>query len=296
MHDRRWRKMLRDAWLHKSRTLLVVLAVAIGMIGAGSLLDAWALVRRVTAETYLASHPASATLRLDGAVDPALLERVRANPAVAAARARRTVFAAAQAGGSRETAELFALEEVEAKDIGKLSAERGTWPPRDGEIVLERSSLDFAGASLGAPISLQVGANAAHSLTVTGVARDVGLPPGWMDHVVYGFVTPATLAQLGARSSFDELQIVVRDTSLDRDAVRTLAAAIKATIEQNGGHVLSVDVPVPLQHPHAAQMDSLMVTQGAFALLTLLVVALLIVNLITALLAGQTREIGVMKT
>ena len=296
MSDRRWLKMLRDAWLHKSRTLLVMLAVAIGMIGAGSLLDAWALVRRVTAETYLASHPASATLRLDGVVDRALLERVRANPAVAAARARRTVFAAAQAGGSRETAELFALEDFEATDIGKLSAERGTWPPRDGEIVLERSSLDFVGASLGASISLQVGANATHSLPVTGVVRDVGLPPGWMDHVVYGFVTPATLAQLGARSSLDELQIVVRDTTLDRDAVRTLAYAIKTTIEENGGHVLNVDVPVPLQHPHAAQMDSLMVTQGAFALLTLLVVALLIVNLITALLAGQTREIGVMKT
>ena len=101
MSDRRWRKMLRDAWLHKSRTLLVTLAVAIGMIGAGSLLDAWALVRRVTVETYLGSHPVSATLRLDGAVDAAVLAQVRAHPAVAAARARRTVFAAAQAGGRR---------------------------------------------------------------------------------------------------------------------------------------------------------------------------------------------------
>jgi putative ABC transport system permease protein len=296
MFDRRWRKMLRDAWLHKSRTLLVMLAVAIGMIGAGSLLDAWALVRRVTAETYVASHPASATLRLDGAVDGAVLEQVRANPAVAAARARRTVFAAAQAGGSRETAELFALDDFESDAVGKLSSERGTWPPRDGEIVLERSSLDFASASLGAPIRLQVGAQTAQSLTVTGIVRDVGLPPGWMDHLVYGYVTPATLAQLGVSSTLDELQIVVRDTTLDRDAVRSIAYDIKATLERDGRHVLGVDVPVPLQHPHAAQMDSLMVTQGAFAVLTLLVVALLIVNLITALLAGQTREIGVMKT
>ena len=295
MSDRRWRKMLRDAWLHKSRTMLVMFAVAIGMIGAGSLLDAWALVRRVTAETYLASHPVSATLRLDGVVDQVLLDKVRANPAIAAARARRVVFAAAQAGGSRETAELFALSDFAAADIGKLSGERGTWPPRDGEIVLEHSAIDFAGASLGAPIRLQVGTNAAQSLPVTGVARDVGLPPGWMDHVVYGFVTPATLAMLGARSDLDELQIVVRDTALDRDAVRALAYEIKASIEHDGGHVLNVDVPVPMQHPHAAQMDSLMVTQGAFAVLTLLVVALLIVNLITALLAGQTREIGVMK-
>jgi hypothetical protein len=36
----RWRKVLRDTWLHKARTLLVVAAVATGMIAAGALLDA----------------------------------------------------------------------------------------------------------------------------------------------------------------------------------------------------------------------------------------------------------------
>ncbi len=78
--------------------------------------------------------------------------------------------------------------------------------------------------------------------------RDVGLPPGWMDHVVYGFVTPATLAALGAPASFNELQIVVRDASADRDAVRRIAYDVKALVERNGAHVTDVDVPVPGQH------------------------------------------------
>ena len=89
------KKILRDAWLHKSRTLLVVAAVAIGMIGAGALLDTWALVQRVTVQTYLASHPVSATLRVDS-FDDALLAQVRAMPDVAAARARRVVGAHVQ--------------------------------------------------------------------------------------------------------------------------------------------------------------------------------------------------------
>src|SRR6187401_3509093 len=134
----RWKKMLRDAWLHKSRTLLVVVAVATGMIAAGALLDAWSLVQRVTAETYSTSHPVSATLRVD-AVDAALLAQVRAMPAIAAARVRRTVFAAVQSGGERKTAELYALDDFRAQDIGKLESERGTWPPHDGEIVIEKS-------------------------------------------------------------------------------------------------------------------------------------------------------------
>ena len=44
MPDRRWRKVARDAWLHKARTLLVLAAMTVGLIAAGALLDAWALI------------------------------------------------------------------------------------------------------------------------------------------------------------------------------------------------------------------------------------------------------------
>jgi hypothetical protein len=73
----RWRKVLRDTWLHRGRTALVVLAIAIGLAGAGVILNAWALVDVATREGYGASNPALATLRVDS-VDHALLERVSA--------------------------------------------------------------------------------------------------------------------------------------------------------------------------------------------------------------------------
>lgn len=297
MHDfisPRWRKVLRDAGLHKARTCLVVIAIATAMVGAGALLDAWALVQRVTAETYGGSHPASATLHVDG-IDDGLLAQVRAMPDIATARAHRTLSATVEVNGTRLAAELFAIADFETQDIGRLQSERGTWPPRDGEVVIERSSLEFAGAALGETLALQVGKGPQRALRVTGIARDVGLPPGWMDHVVYAFVTPATLAQLGVTPAFDAIQIRVRDETADREAVRRIAYAVKAQIENNDRRVGRIDVPEPGRHPHAAQMDSLMMTQGAFALLTLLVCSFLIVNLVTAMLAGQTREIGVMK-
>jgi len=290
----RWRKMLRDAGLHKARTLLVIVAVATGMIGAGALLDAWALVERATAESFLGSHPPSATLRVDK-LDAERLAQVRALPAVGAARVRGRAFGAIEVGGKRFTAELFALGDVAARDIGAVYSERGAWPPRDGEIAIEKSSFDYAGAELGATAQMQLGANPAGTLRISGIAHDVGLPPGWMDHVVYGFVTPATLASLGAAPVPNELQFVVRDARADRDAVRRIAYDVKALLERNGAQVTNVDVPVPGKHPHAAQMDSLMLTQGAFGALTLLVASFLIVNLISAILAGQTREIAVMK-
>ncbi len=82
----RWRKVARDLWLHRARTTLVVAAIAVGIAGAGMVLDTWALLRVVTRAQYLATDPPAATLRLD-AIDAPLLAAVRALPDVRDAEA-----------------------------------------------------------------------------------------------------------------------------------------------------------------------------------------------------------------
>lgn len=307
----RWRKVVRDVWLHKSRTFLVVVAITIGLIGAGSVLDTWSLMRQVTREEFRASNPASATLRIaasgdapagtpggesDGGISAAFMARVRALPTIQAAQARRSVSGTVQVQGSPRTIVLFALNDFTSNRIGRVQSESGSWPPGDGDIVIERSSVDFIELPVDQSITVQVGSAAPQELQVTGVARDVGLAPGWMEHVVYAFVTPATLAQLGVPSGLNELQLVLADRSLDREGVRRIAFAIKRMLEASGHRVSDVDVPVPGRHIHAAQIDSLLYTQGAFGALALLLSGILVVNLIAAMLMGQVREIGIMKT
>ena len=295
MLDPRWRKMLRDAWLHKSRSLLVVLAIALGLAGAGAVLNTWALVQRATQAGFAASNPVSATLRVD-AVDEALLAAVRGIAGIEAARARRTLLAKAHAGESWRNAVIFALADFDETRIGRVQPEIGAWPPKDGEIWIERSSLEFAGAAVGGSITLKAGDAEPRSLPLRGVARDVSLAPGWMEHVVYGFATQETLATLGAPPGFDEVQILVRDRAADRAAVRRVAHEAKRVAEQLGHRVAWVEAHDAGEHVHAAQMNSLLYTQGAFGLMALAFCGLLVVNLVTAMLAGQVREIGVMKT
>jgi putative ABC transport system permease protein len=291
----RWRKVLRDLWLHKARTSLVVLAVCIGIIGAGSVLDAWSLLRRATHGEFDESNPASATLRTDS-IDADLLARVRAMPGVASAQARRTVTATVQTSTGARTALLFAMNDFSRNVIGVIKPDSGAWPPRDGSVIIEHSSVEYAEVGIGDSVVIQLRDGGARALPVTGIARDVGLAPGWMDHVVYLFVTPATLAQLGAPTSLNELQFVVRDRSLDREGVRAIAREVAAIMESSGHRIVSVDLPVPGRHVHAAQIDSLLYTQGAFGMLALFLSGILVVNLIAAMLTGQVREIGVMKS
>lgn len=295
--DTRWRKTLRDAWGHRARTLLVVLAVALGLTGAGTVLDSWALLRTTTQGSYAASRPVAATLNITP-LDPGFLDRVRKIPGIGAVRARRTVVATLRAAGEQKTAILHALDDVNRPDIGRLQDVEGAWPPADGGIVIERSSLAYSGATMGQDVLLAVAGRDAAPLKVGGQVRDVSVAPGWMDHLVYGYVSQASLARLGAAPEFDELQFTVDAAAYPQptqEAVRRLAWRVKALAEADGRQVGRIDVPVPGVHQHAAQMDSLTMVQGAFGVLTLMVCGFLIVNLVSAMLAGQRRELGVMK-
>ena len=291
----RWRKMLRDVWLHRSRTLLIVIALTVGMIAADALLDTWILVESATTREFVASHPVSATLRFES-IDDETLARIRALPEISAVRMRRAIVTQAQSNGDHFAVELFAYDDFRNQAIGRLESLAGAWPPPDGSIVIETSSLDFAHASLGGSLTFNTVEPSSVTVPIVGVVRDVSLPPGWMDHVVYGFATLATLARLGEPTSFDELQLVAADEHADRDAMRRIAYDVKTLAERDGHRVVEVDVPIPRQHAHAAQMQSVLLTQSAFAVLTLLVTALLVTNLMNAIVTAQTRQIGIQKT
>lgn len=291
----RWRKALGDLRAHRGRTLLATLAIAASLAGAGTVLNAWALVRVATREGFDASDPPAATLTMD-VVPPDLLARVMRVPGVRLAEARRVVAARIAIDGTTYGARLFVSDDPSAQRIGRLRGETGDWPPRDDELVIERSSLDFSGAALGTTVRLGVGDSPVRGVRVSGIARDVTLAPGWMEHVVYGFVSRGTLRAMGVPDAPDEVRIVVADRSLDQAGVRRVALAVRDTIRAAGGVVRDIDVPVPGEHEHAAQMDSLLFTQGAFGLLALLCAAFLVVNLITGMLATQVREIGILKT
>ncbi|MBK8250750.1 MAG: ABC transporter permease [Gemmatimonadetes bacterium] len=295
MVDTRWRKVLRDATLHLPRTLLVAVAMAVSLAGAGTVLISWALVRRATVEGFYASEPAAATLRMD-AVTADAMAIARATPGVRAVQARRTLGIPMEVRGTWQSVVLFAVEDPSHVSIGKLSAAGGAWPPPDGEIAIERSSVDFAGAAVAESVTVIGADSAQRRVRIAGIVRDVGLAPGWMEHVVYAWASTRTLAQLGLPALPDELQLLVSDPAPTRAHVIGVAAEVRRRVEAASLTVRDVEVPEPGEHIHAAQMDSMLMTQGAFGLLALLVGAFLIVNLLTAMLVGEVRQVGIMKT
>lgn len=295
MADTRWRKVVRDATLHLPRTIVVSLAIAVTLAAAGTVLVSWALVRRATAEGFLASDPPAATLRLDS-VTSAALDIARATPGVREVQARRTLALPIRVGATAYAGLLFATAQPAQRRLGTLSGMAGDWPPPDGSIAIERSSSEFSAVGVGDTVAIMAQDSLVRRVPVRGLVRDVGLAPGWMEHVVYAWASTRTLELLGLPSTPSELELAVVEGQPDRAAVLRVARDVRERLSAAGVAVRSMDVPVPGEHIHAAQMDSMLFTQGAFGVLALCVGAFLVTNLLAGILARELRQVGIMKT
>ncbi len=290
-----WRKVFRDFWRERTRTALVVAAIALGIAGTSTVLSTYAVLVRELDRGYLATNPASATLWTD-AVDEALLRAVRAHPAVGDAEARRAVDGRIKTGPMEwRNLVLFVVADYGDVRVSKLEPERGAWPPGPGEILIERDALQVARAEIGDTVAVRTAEGRDGTLRVAGSVHDVGQAQARMENLVYGYVTLATLARLGEKPYLDELKLLVAENQLDEPHVRRVAAEVERLVEGLGHPVSGLEVPRPGKHPHADLTGLLLLSLSSFGGFVLLLSGILVVNLLTALMAAQVRQIGVMQ-
>ncbi len=293
MSSIRWRKVLRDLWSNDIRTILAIFAITIGIFGVGSILSAYAILTREIDVNFRDTTPPSAILSVEGA-DEALAKAVENLPGVAVAEPRRTIQARVSIGPNEwRPMVLFVIDDFNALRVATFTSEKGSWPPADRELLIERESfLDY---NMGDMIVVRTPNGQDRELLISGVVHDPAQAPGWQDRLAYGYITLNTLAWFGESPTFNELRIVVADNAFDVSHIREVAYQVKDFVEQRGYSVSLVYIPKPGEHPHTDQMDSMLFLFEAFGILALILSAILVSNIITALLAQQIRQIGVMK-
>jgi putative ABC transport system permease protein len=291
-----WKKVLRDVWRERTRTLLVVAAIAMGIAGFTTVLASYAVLTRALNEGYAATNPASATLQVSGGIDAALVRAVLANRDLSDAETRRTVSGRLKAGAAEwRNLRLFVVEDYGRIRVSTLSPEAGAWPPGKGELLIERDAFRVARAKIGDSVSVKIADGPEHTLRVTGSVHDVGQAQARMENIVYGYITVETLAALGEERYLDQLKVLVAERRSDETHIRKVVDEVRRTIESRGRRVTHVDIPPPGKHPHADIMGLLMLVMAGFGFFVLVLSGILVVNLLTASMAAETRQIGVMK-
>src|SRR5262249_1083131 len=94
----RWRKVLGDLWSNKTRTILVVLSIALGVFPVAMVRGSQVMLAHDRAAANDASNPFSATINTDQTFDDELVQAVRRMPGVDDAEAQSTPVFQVSAG------------------------------------------------------------------------------------------------------------------------------------------------------------------------------------------------------
>jgi len=290
-----WRKAIRDFWQERARTVLVVLAIALGISAFAAVLSSYAILTRELDLGYLETNPASAVLRVDS-IDNDLVQAILQNPEVSDAEPRRTIGGQIKAGPVQwRNLILFVVEDYGNIRVSKLVPESGAWPPLTGEILIERDAFQVAKANIGDAVTVKTANGVESPLVISGSVHDVGQAQARMENIVYGYINLATLVQLGEEPRFDQLNILVAQNRFDEDHIRRVASDVEKLIEGRGHDVRRVEIPRPGKHPHSDLTGILLLAMSSFGLFVLVLSGILVINLLTAMMASQVRQIGVMK-
>jgi putative ABC transport system permease protein len=234
----RWRKILRDLWHNKTRTLLVVLTLAIGTATLGVIINTRAVLLTNMEREYLATNVASASIVVPGGFDEALVETIRRMPEVAAAEGRRRANLRLELNPNEFlNLDLYALPDFDDMQVNKIQFETGAWPPPEHEILLERSTLglaELAGVEVGDTLTVKSSDDKPRELTVAGLVQDVTQMPARAEGRAYGYVTPETMVWLGKPDSLNQLSFVVAENRLDEAHIWEVAALVEDKIERSG--------------------------------------------------------------
>jgi putative ABC transport system permease protein len=300
----RWRKVLRDVWANKTRTIIVLLSIAVGVTAIGMVMGSQLIIDRDLPADYAAVNPASGTIFALNTFDDDMIDAIRAMPEVEAAEGRRFVIVRFLGNdGEWHNLQLFAIPNFDDITINKLKPQLGEFPPDERHILLERSdlfpaaaaALGFAGVALDDLLTIEPPDGRQREIKVSGTVHDLSQLPTFLAGNGYGYITYDTLEWLGEPRDYNQVVYVVKENKFDQEHVQAVGKLITDRLERSGVNVIFNLVFSPGEHPAQNFLNAFSYVLGAVGLLALGLSSFLIINILSAILTQQVRQIGIMK-
>lgn len=293
----RWYKVISDLWSHRTRTLIVALAVAVGVYSVGSILAVQTLMLREFHRNRDSALIASVIINTEP-FDKKLAERVATMPGVVGAEGRSTVSARVVTGPDTwRNIDLVSVADFEHMQVDAYPLVAGSWPVNKDEIMLEWMGMPYIGAAIGDTITLEMPGKVYKTLKITGTAHNPQRPSPEILGSTLGIVSPETMKHLGASPQFTEMHVrfspLADGTLPDNTTVHAAATKIEDQIERSGRDIYSTTI-VGKSIIESIVNTAVMIV-SSFGWVILLLSGFLVINTISALIAQQVNQIGIMK-
>lgn len=288
-----FKKALNDLRDNPGRTLLVVCALTIGLWGVGSILVSYFILKNDLNENYLRTAPYHAALT-SGDFAKLDLAAFRRHPEIESAEFRDLSFQRIEVYPDQWLPMwLFGVADLGKSDLAQIYPQSGAATPPHGAVLVERNCQLVSGLRTGSLARVRVGGNLLE-VPVAGIVFDPAQAPATQDAFIYAYTDKETYSEISGEPVDNRLILRLKQVE-NKQKIEAAINVIAADLRNQGIAVDSVQIPKHNQHPHQFQLNTLLAFQGGIGLLAFLMGAVLVSQLIDAILAQQVRQIGVLK-
>ena len=289
-----WRKVLRDLWGSKLRTLLVILSTAVGVFALGLTFGAFNLVQEQLTESHLLSNAPHIEMWSAG-YDETLFQGIQRLPAVVDAQGERRASIHWKFAGEEawRDGEIIARSDYAAHRMYPLTLLAGEWPGKR-TLAVERMSAAHFDIPVGSTIIVQVGRRE-REIQITGSARHPYTPPPKIGLGPATFcATSEMLAWLTNQpEGFDTLYVQI--VAFSEEAAQVAVEQVSARLKRAGVEVYGHRFILPNRHWAQDMINTVLLVLVVLGGLSLALSGFLIVNTMNAIVVQQVWQIGVMK-
>lgn len=293
----RWKKIWADFWGNKGRTFLTILTIMVGTLAVGFNSNLGSYMIESMDGDYLSANPSEATI-LASPFNDDVVAIAREMAGVDAVEGRTSTGGyVLQAKGEPISIAFTGIEKPEDLTLNQLKPKLGeaTIPLLHDKEVMIDSSAESLGYKVGDILTIELDNGKQRELKFVGYIHAVSGPPFAFAQQINAYVTPETLEWLGGSRLYSALAVSVAENQTDAGHVKEVAQAVADRMERAGLEIYFVNVYQPGHHFAWSITQGIFFVLGALGYMTVILSAFLIINTITAIMAQQTRQIGIMK-
>ena len=190
----RWRKVFHDLIGNLSRTVLVVVSIAVGVFSIGVIVGAYVIISHDMSASYAAHNPMNIEI-LSNPFDNNLITTIQAMSNVKEVEGRDVFSMRVRIPGSTQwvTLNMVAIDDFAKMKINLLTPIKGTDRPGKNQLLLEQKALGSLMISVGDNLEVELDNGTIKTMPVVGIVQDPSTGAGDFLAQPFAYITTSTL-------------------------------------------------------------------------------------------------------
>lgn len=287
------KKSINDLLINPWRTILVILALVVGIWGVGSVLVTYTILQNDLNENFRRTNPPHAILTSNDFKDFDLT-KFRERPEIESAEFRDFSLQRIEIYPDEWISLwIFGVDDFSNFNLAKFYPENGKKTPDHGSMIIERNGQLISNLKVGSVARVRTGSQVMN-VPVSGINFDPAQAPATQDHFIYAYVDKNTFQDITGERINRRLIFRLKNAKSKQD-VQSSTDRIIDFFKSARIKILTVKIPKFNEHPHQWQLNTLLFLQGSIGFLAFFMGAVLVSQLMAAILSRQVRQIGILK-